>query len=440
MELTTPGLEARESAIRTLSGVLDRKWPLDEAFERAVARSALEPRDRAFVRLIATTTLRRLGEIDAALAERIERPLPKDADRVRQILRITAAQLLYLETPPHAAVDNAVALTRKEERHTRFAGLVNAVSRRLATDAQPLRKRTGTAALNTPDWLWRRWSARYGEEIAGRIAEAHLVEPALDLSTKSDAAGWAGRLGGEVLATGSVRVTNGGRIETLPGFEEGAWWVQDAAATLPVNLLGDVSGIEVADLCAAPGGKTAGLAAAGARVVAVESSKRRIGILRRNLERLKLEAEIVEADVCAWEPGRLFQKVLLDVPCLATGTIRRHPDLPFLKTEADLVPLAARQRQLLEAAIALLSPGGTLVYATCSLEPEEGEQQIAAALAAHLGLSVAPVRHGEAGIAPDWITPEGYLRTLPFHSPEGGPNVAGMDGFFAARLVKSADL
>ncbi len=437
MELTTPGLEAREKAIRTLSDVLDRKRPLDEAFERSVARSTLEPRDRAFTRLIATTALRRLGEIDAALAERIERPLPKDAGRVRQILRITAAQLLYLETPPHAAVDNAVALTRAEERHTRLAGLVNAVSRRLARDAQQLRERTGTAAINTPDWLWRRWSARYGEEIAGRIAAAHLVEPALDISVKSDSTGWAGRLGGEVLATGGVRVTSGGRIETLPGFEEGAWWVQDAAATLPVKLLGDVSDIEVADLCAAPGGKTAELAASGAKVVAVESSKRRIGILKRNLDRLKLEAELVEADVCSWIPGRSFPKVLLDAPCLATGTIRRHPDLPYLKSETELVPLAARQRLLLEAAIALLSPGGTLVYTTCSLEPEEGEQQLAAALAAHPGLAVAPVRPGEAGLLPDWITPEGYLRTLPFHSPGGGPNVAGMDGFFAARLVKS---
>ena len=438
MELTTPGLEAREMAVRTLTDVLTRRIPLDEAFERAVAHSTLEPRDRAFTRLMVTATLRRLGEIDAALSDRIERPLPKDADRVRQILRITAVQLLYLETPPHAAVDSAVALTRKEERHTRFAGLVNAVSRRLAREAQQLRERPGTAAVNAPDWLLRRWSAHYGEEVAGRIAAAHLLEPALDLSAKSDTAGWAERLGGEVLATGSIRVTSGGRIEALPGFEEGAWWVQDAAATLPVKLLGDVAGIEVADLCAAPGGKTAELVAAGARVVAVESSKRRIGILERNLDRLKFEADIVEADVCIWEPGRTFEKILLDAPCLATGTIRRHPDLPYLKSEADLVPLAARQRQLLGAAIALLAPGGTLVYATCSLEPEEGEEQMDAALAAHSGLAVEPIRAGEAGVAPDWITPQGYLRTLPFHSPGGGPNVAGMDGFFAARLVKSA--
>jgi 16S rRNA (cytosine967-C5)-methyltransferase len=441
VELTSsPGLVSREVAISTLAEVLDRKQPLEESFERALARSgsSLEPRDRGFARLTVTTTLRRLGEIDALLAARLERPLPADAGRVRQILRITAAQLVFLGTPAHAAVDSAVSLTRREDRHLRLAGLVNAVSRRLAEAADTYGDKPEAGRLDTPDWLWRRWAAYYGEATALRLAAAHLGEPALDLTVKANAEDWAVRLGGEVLATGSVRLAAHGRIEELPGFEEGGWWVQDAAAALPARLLGDVAGLEVADLCAAPGGKTAQLAAAGARVTAVDSSLRRLGIARRNLERLKLEADLVETDIRSWEPDRTYTRIILDAPCLATGTIRRHPDLPHLKAELELVALAERQRALLGRALALLAHGGTLVYSTCSLEPEEGEQQIAAALAADPGLAVDPVRLGEAGVMPQWITAEGYLRTLPFHSPGGGPNVAGMDGFFAARLVRTS--
>jgi 16S rRNA (cytosine967-C5)-methyltransferase len=299
-----------------------------------------------------------------------------------------------------------------------------------------LDRQADAARLNVPDWLWQRWRSHYGADVAQRIAEAHLQEPSLDLSSKGDPSIWAERFDGKLLSTGSVRIPLHGRIDALPGYDEGTWWVQDAAAALPARLLGDVFGVEVADLCAAPGGKTAQLAAAGARVVAVDSSRRRLGIARRNLDRLKLDAELVEQDVRAWNPGRLFTKIMLDAPCLATGTIRRHPDLPYLKSEGDLASLIALQQALLGRTIALLAPGGTLVYCTCSLEPEEGEHQIGAALNANSDLIVDPVRPGEAGITAEWITAEGYLRTLPFHSPGPGPNVAGMDGFFAARLVR----
>jgi 16S rRNA (cytosine967-C5)-methyltransferase len=422
--------------VTVLAGILDRGQRLDEAFEKALIRfgGELPPRDRAFARLLATTTLRRLGEIDAALAGLIERPLPREAHVVQHVLRITAAQLVFLATPAHAAVDSAVRLVRQDERLARLAGLVNAVARRLAS--VPRVPEAAAGQVDTPDWLWQRWLRTYGPADAQLIAGAHLVEPALDLSVKSDAEGWAARLGGEVLKTGSVRLQSAGRIEALDGFEAGAWWVQDAAAALPVKLLGPVAGLEVADLCAAPGGKTAGLAAAGARVVAVDSSERRLRQAGRNLARLGLPAELVAADLRTWAPGRTFERILLDAPCLATGTIRRHPDLPYLKSAAELESLLPRQQELLASAARLLAPGGTLVYAVCSLEPEEGEGQIGPLLASRPDLTVSPVAPGEGGIAAEWITPQGYLRTLPFHSPGRSPNVAGMDGFFAARLTR----
>lgn len=433
-----PGLVARDVAVATISSVLDRRQRLDDAFDKAVGmRGEMPARDRAFGRLIATTALRRLGEVDAILAHLIERPLPDNARTVRNILRITATQLLFLETPAHAAVDSAVRQVRQDERLARFSGLVNAVGRRLGN--APHLSEPEAARANTPDWLWQRWVRHYGADTAEAIARAHLAEPTLDLSVKTDPAGWAERLGGEVLSTGSVRLTSPGRIEELDGYEDGAWWVQDAAAALPVRLLGEVAGREVADLCAAPGGKTAELLALGARVTAVDSSERRLRQTGRNLARLKLAADLVSADVRTWDPGRRFARILLDAPCLATGTIRRHPDLPYLKSAAELADLAKRQQELLRHATALLAPGGTLVYAVCSLEPEEGEAQIQHLLSHHPDVALDRVRPGEGGIAAEWITPQGYLRTMPFHSPGGGPNVAGMDGFFAARLTKSAN-
>lgn len=433
-----PGLAARAIAVATISSVLDRRQRLDDAFDKVLgARGEIPSRDRAFARLMATTALRRLGEIDAILAHLIERPLPETARSVRNILRVMATQLLFLETPAHAAVDSAVRQVRQDERLARFAGLVNAVGRRLGN--APRLSEPEAARANTPDWLWQRWVRHYGADTAEAIARAHLVEPALDLSVTSDPAGWAERLGGDVLSTGSVRLTSPGRVEELPGYEDGGWWVQDAAAALPVRLLGDVAGREVADLCAAPGGKTAELLALGARVTAVDSSERRLRQAGRNLARLKLAADLVAADVRTWDPGRWFERILLDAPCLATGTIRRHPDLPYLKSAAELEDLTKRQQELLRHAAGLLAPGGTLVYAVCSLEPEEGESQIEDLLSEHPDLAIDAVRPGEGGIAAEWITPQGYLRTLPFHSPGRSPNVAGMDGFFAARLIKSAN-
>jgi 16S rRNA (cytosine967-C5)-methyltransferase len=292
-------------------------------------------------------------------------------------------------------------------------------------------------ALNVPAWMLARWTQAYGGDQARRIAAASLAEAPLDVTVKEAPETWAERLGGAVLPTQTVRLAAGGRIEELAGYAEGAWWVQDAAAALPARLLGDVAGKSVADLCAAPGGKTAQLAAAGANVTSVDMAGARLERLRSNLSRLHLDAQLVEADAVTWKPGRTFDAVLLDAPCTATGTMRRHPDILRLKRADDVAALADIQTRLLDSASGLVAPGGTLLYCTCSLEPEEGARQIEAFLARDRRFTRSPVIAGECGIAADWLTPAGELRTLPFHLPGEQPHLSGMDGFYAARLVHS---
>ncbi len=289
--------------------------------------------------------------------------------------------------------------------------------RRIAHGGAQLLANTDTAILDTPDWLWARWTKAYGDEVARAIALANRQEPALDLTVKSDAAAWASALGGRVLPTGSVRAIVHGPVSALPGYQDGAWWVQDAAAALPARLLGDMSGRTVADLCAAPGGKTAQLAAAGAHVIAVDRGPKRLERLRQNLARLQLSAETVAADVAEWRGGP-FDAVLLDAPCSATGTIRRHPDIPWLKREADIAALAALQRRLLASAVELTKPGGTLVYCVCSLEPDEGVEAVRELLDREPRLARQPILAGEVHGLGELITPDGDLRTLPCHLPD----------------------
>ena len=355
------------------------------------------------------------------------RARPK-AIRVHNLLRLGAAQLLFLDTPAHAAVGETVALASGP--HAYAKGLVNAVLRRVAREGKEDLARQDAPRLNTPDWLWESWKAAYGEPAAHAIADAHLAEPPLDLTVKADPEDWAARLDGERLYGNTVRRPAGGAIEDLPGYAEGAWWIQDAAAALPARLLGDVRGRTAIDLCAAPGGKTAQLAAVGAAVTAVELSDRRAGRLRSNLQRLQLEARIEVADALAWRPPRPVGHVLLDAPCTATGTIRRHPDIAWHKSAADVTRMAALQQGLLEAAVAMLEPGGMLVYASCSLQPEEGPQVIERALARGLPVARQPVEPSELdGLAVD-LTSEGDVRTLPCQLAGRG----GLDGFFIARL------
>ncbi len=430
-----PGLPAREAAVRLVSAVLHNGRSLDEALAKEFQSSALEPRDRALARLIAASVLRHLGELEAVLSSFLEKPLPERQGNLWPILLAGSAQLLFLATPPHAAVGLAVEQARLDRFARRYDRLVNALLRRTAREGAAILAGCDAVGLNSPAWLMERWTKVYGEADARRIAEASLTEAALDISVKDEPAAWAERLGGIVLPTGSVRLKAGGRIEDRAGYDEGAWWVQDAAAALPARLFGALAGRTVADLCAAPGGKTAELVLAGARVTAVELSGTRLKRLRANLERLHLEADLVEANAATWAPGQAFDAVLLDAPCTATGTIRRRPDILRLKRPEDVTALSQQQSRLLDNAVSLLQPGGTLIYCTCSLEPEEGSDQIAQLLARQPRLSRVPIRAGECGIAPDWLTPDGDLRTLPYHLPSERADLSGLDGFYAARLV-----
>lgn len=427
-------MAARRAALWVLQAVLRRKESLDDAIANAFAgtgpHSALSSRDRAFARLIAATCLRRLGQIDAVIDGFQKRRLPRRSGPAQDILRLGTAQILFLGTAPHAAVTSAVDLANADRNARHFKNLINAVLRRVAREGAAIVAGQDAAQLNTPEWLFDAWVTAYGTETARAIATAHLAEPPLDIMTREDAAVWQAPLEAELLLTGTLRRTAGGRVEDLPGFADGAWWVQDVAAALPVRLLGDVSRQEVLDLCAAPGGKTAQLAAAGAHVTALDRSAARLARLQENLARLGLNAICVTADASEWRPSAPFSHILLDAPCSATGTIRRHPDIPYRKTREQIAQLTAIQDTLLQAAAAMLAPAGTLVYCTCSLEPEEGPERIAKLLDSDRALQRAPILPEELGGLPELITAVGDLRTLPCHLPEAG----GMDGFYAARL------
>ena len=430
-----PGLPARQIAADILEGVLRRSRAFDEELEQhSQALQALEDRDRALVRMLAATVLRRLGTLKGIVGAMLEKPLPPEIARVDTALLLGAAQILILDVPDHAAVDLSVRLVQGEKHAARYAGLVNAVLRRIAREGKRDLANLDTLALDTPHWLITRWVQHYGEPTARAIATANLHEPALDLTVKSDPEGWAQKLGGRVMPNGSVRLVAHGPVTALPGFDEGAWWVQDAAASLPMRLLGDVSGKTVADLCAAPGGKSAQLANAGAHVTAVDRSAPRLKRLSENFTRLGLQADIVTADAATWKGGP-FDAILLDAPCMATGTIRRHPDIPWLKGEKDRAKLTALQGRLLDNAVSLLKPGGVLVYCTCSLEPEEGEDAIAYLLDRNKAVSRQPIAAAEVSGA-EFITTAGDMRTLPCHWPETDSRFAGLDGFFAARLIR----
>jgi 16S rRNA (cytosine967-C5)-methyltransferase len=438
----SPGLALRRVAADIVEGVLLRHRALDEMLEGSDARAAtaalaaLADRDRALTRTIVAVVLRRLGTLRHLLGSFLEEGLPAQAPRVETALLIGATQILFLEVPDHAAVDLAVRLAREDYNASHFTGLINAVLRRVAREGKERIAALDAPLLDTPPWLMERWTKTYGEATAHAIAAANGREPALDLTVKSDAAGWAEKLDGRVLPTGSVRTIVHGAVTALPGFDEGAWWVQDAAASIPARLLGNVAGLRVADLCAAPGGKTAQLIVAGAKVTAVDRAPARLKRLQENLTRLSLEAELVCADVAAWNPEQPFDAVLLDAPCTSTGTIRRHPDVPWLKRSADITSLAASQRRLLDHAITLIKPGGTLVYCTCSLEPEEGTDIVAGLLTREQSVRRVPIAAAEVFGETDFINQDGDLRTLPCHLTDADSRFAGVDGFYAARLEK----
>jgi 16S rRNA (cytosine967-C5)-methyltransferase len=436
-----PGLAARRIAADILDGVLHKHRTLDDQLDGAAAHPALKTladRDRALMRRLVATILRRLGTLGHLLSRLLDRGIPTDAPRAQSALLIGAAQILWMDVPDHAAVDLSVRLVQSDRRAAKYAGLVNAVLRRCAREGAGLVDEVKNETLDIPPWLLKRWIAHYGEATAKAMAHAILHEPSLDLTVKSDPAQWATRLHGEQLPTGTVRTLLQGSVTMLPGFSEGAWWVQDAAAALPARLFGDIKGKTIVDFCAAPGGKTAQLAQAGARVIALDRSPARVARLKDNMTRLSLEAEAIVVDATEWQgDDGGFDGILIDAPCTSTGTIRRHPDVAWLRQEADIAALGPLQKRLLQRAAGLLKPGGTLVYCTCSLEPEEGEAAVTALLSAESGLKRAPIAPDEVAGLAEIINPQGDLRTLPSHLAHADPRLGGLDGFYAARLVKS---
>ena len=423
----------RLAAFRIVGDVVHRYRTIDRAEAVRIPEHA-DPRDRAFCRRLAFTCLRRHGELRYLTRRFIARTPRGRGEAVETVVRLGLAQLLFMDVPAYAAVDATVDLCRMVQLD-RFTKLVNAVMRRASNDICREQARQDGERLNAPDWLWQRWCDAYGEAATRAMARAHTREPPLDVCVRDPATTvhWAERLGGEQLAPGLIRLWPSGPVQALPGFEAGAWWVQDAAAGLPVRLLGDVRGLTVADLCAAPGGKTLQLAARGATVTAVDRSVDRLRKLTGNLTRTGLAATVVVADVLAWSPPQPFDAVLLDAPCSATGTIRRNPDIPWIRRPGDVDALADLQARLLRRAIDFVKPGGLLVYCTCSLQPEEGEMQIERALNAGWAVERLPVMPEEP-VGPaafgEIVTGTGDIRTLP-----GGFEEAGsFDGFFAARL------
>lgn len=419
------GLPAREAALALLDAALSRRGGLDEAATTNAFR-ALEPRERAFARALAMAALRRLGPVDRALAAKLSKEPPP---RVRNLLRLGVTQAFFLDVPAFAAVATSVELAGANKASRPFKGLVNAVLRGLLRDGAPPDDPSALA----PPWLFSRWASAWGADDAQAMAAVIAEEPATDLSPKAgaDVAALAEALEAEILPGGTLRTRRRGDVAGWPAFDVGSWWVQDAAAAIPARLL-DLRADETAvDLCAAPGGKTLQLAATGAQVVAVDRSASRLKRVGENLARMGLKAEVVTADAATWPDARTFDAVLLDAPCSATGTFRRHPDVLWAARPGDIASLAGVQSALLDSAARRTRPGGRLVYCVCSLEPEEGEAQVEAFLGRHPDFALAPISAEEGGAPAASLTARGTLRLLPHH--RGG----GQDGFFVARFTRA---
>ena len=428
------GLEVRRLAVELYRTCLNRRLTVEDALHGSARAAALEPRDRAFLLTLLLTVFRHKGEIEAVATKLLAKPLPRKSGPAADILALGVAQLIYLGMPAHAVIDLAVRIAKEDRNAQHFAGLINAVLRRVSSAGDSLLEDVDAARLNTPSWLWERWSTAYGPNEAGRIARSHGERPGLDLSFKDKASRWVNDLSGKALPNGQLRLSSDhAPVPDLPGFAEGAWWVQDAAATIPVRLFGGLDGMTALDLCAAPGGKTLQMAALGAKVTAVDISEQRMRRLRDNLARTGLAAEVRVADVLSSEVVGAWDAVLLDAPCSATGTIRRHPELPYLKGPNQVREVSGLQRLMLRKAASLVRPGGLLVYCTCSLEPEEGEMQVRKFLANHEAFEIIPA--ALADLPDGACRPEGWVRTLPFMA---AGDQAGMDGFFAAAMRRRA--
>jgi 16S rRNA (cytosine967-C5)-methyltransferase len=433
-----PGLDARLCAQRLLGAVIETATPLDGLTDPGHGHprfKVLPDRDQSLVKAILTIASRRRNMIDALIAHCLDKPLPDNAKSLRHLLHVAVAQILWLDVPDHSAVDLAVDAARADPRNGRFASLVNAVLRRISREkTRMLAIFTGTVEEG-PQWLRTALLNQYGPEKSAAILAAHQVDAPFDFTVKSEPERWAETLGGIALCNGTVRVARpDGPIPSLPGFAEGAWWVQDAAAALPAKLLGDVHGKRVLDLCAAPGGKTAQIAHAGAQVTAVELSASRLRRLESNLSRLGLSAQTWVGSAFDFKPDVLFDAVLLDAPCSSTGTIRRHPDVAWTKQPTDVTKLAKLQFELLAKAAQFVKPGGVLVFSNCSLLAEEGEDLVHRASRDLPGVVVSKIDPAELAGLEMLVTADGFLRSTPADLPMETPETSGMDGFFTARF------
>ncbi|WP_455481917.1 RsmB/NOP family class I SAM-dependent RNA methyltransferase [Bartonella sp. B35(2025)] len=445
-EKNIPGLGVRQVCVRLLGAVVDKHTPLSGLTDNEHGHPqylGLSPRDRLLCRAILGASLRHRGQITAVLLRFLTRPLPSKALSLQHLLHISVAQILYLDIPDHATIDLAVHVAKIDPRIYRFAGMVNALLRNVAREVVFLRQQIPTFE-NVPAWFEKLLMSAYGTEKAHQILAIQSIEPPLDLTVKSDNIGWAERLGGVVLPNGSVRLSNlNCSISDLPGYTEGAWWVQDFAASLPACLLGDICGKQVADLCASPGGKTAQLALQGADVTAIDISTNRLKRLKANMDRLHFSVRYWQGDVKNFHPNQLFDAVLLDAPCSSTGTIRRHPDILWTKSMDDIVKLAALQYDLLLSAVALVKKDGRIVFSNCSLAKEEGEDLIERILSTCNDIVLEPICKEEMGMMAHLLSIEGILRTTPADFCDENFDaekkvLLGMDGFFAARFRKVA--
>lgn len=434
---SSDGIAARQVAYSILNEVFFQRRSLDEAYTHAEgALAALEGRDRGFVRVLVATVIKRAPQLDAALAGLLHEPLDLlKPQQLINVLRLGAAQIAFLQMPPHAAVNTSVELAAASGMAWQKS-LVNAVLRRIAQDGIGQTDARDAGRINTPDWLWQQWIQDYGVETALDMAAANMTESPVDFTVKQEPALWAERLAAQLLPSGSLRLPSAGFVPGLAGFDDGAWWVQNAAAALPVKFIaayygGSLQGKKIVDLCAAPGGKTAQLAAMGADVVALDRSAPRLKRLEENMRRLQLPVASVAADGATWQPQEKVDAVLLDAPCSATGTIRHQPDVLRLKDMRDQEKLATLQRRLLINALGMLKPGGVLLYCTCSVQKAEGEAQTDWLLAQDTGARLSPIRPGEVAGINAMLSLRGELRALPHHWSE----YSGIDGFYAARFV-----
>lgn len=433
LEKKMPGLSPRRAALDVLT-LLRKGRTLDHALQQCRTFNVLTGSDRALARNLVSTILRNRGAIDDIVGQYLDRPLPEKSIEVQDILRLATSQLLFLDIPPHAAVATAVELASEKRETAGYKNLVNAIARKISDKGKTKLAKLPTR-VNTPGWLWRAWERNFGGATARKIAEAHQHIAPLDLIFQGDAdpALFAEHPDLISLMSNHVRLTGVSNVPELPGFNDGKWWVQDLAASLPARLAGNITGKQVLDLCAAPGGKTLQLAAMGAQVTAVDISTPRLRRVTENLARTGLTAELITADILEWTPPNSPEVVLLDAPCSATGTIRRNPDVIWSKREDEVRQLARLQTQFIDRSLGFLKPGGLLIYCVCSLQKEEGEDQAKAVMARHKDITVEPVKPEEIGNLPGLITQQGYLRTLPGHLADKG----SMDGFFAMRLRKA---